>query len=198
MDDDSGHPGGARSRTPSGGTDPGAGGRAGVLGTALAGVLAFALSSGSWQWFSTYIGLTLLAVILAFTRPPVPTPGGGGAYIRGLTVYALVVGLCVALAVAPAMQRWAWFFPMPGTRADCAQLGDHAALQTRADLGDLADRAGTALSYAQSDQRQHAVNDCLAATTTQWLPVYGLAAAVVAALAVWAVAGRGGAKARAR
>ncbi|MFF3415855.1 hypothetical protein ACFYW9_14335 [Streptomyces sp. NPDC002698] len=105
-------------------TDRGAANRAGVLSTALAGVLAFALSSGSWQWFSTYLGATLLALILACARPPVPTPGARPAYVRSLTAYSLVVGLCVALAVAPAMQRWEWFFPMPGTRTKCAHLGD--------------------------------------------------------------------------
>ncbi|MFE4668179.1 hypothetical protein ACFRI7_29740 [Streptomyces sp. NPDC056716] len=167
------------------GADPGAGNRAGVLGTALAAVLAFALSSGSWQWFSTYLGITLLAVIVSFTSPPSPTPGARAGYVRSLTVYALVVGLCVALAVAPAMQRWAWFFPMPGTRAQCARLGDYAALQAQATLGGLAGQDSAALESARSDQSEHAVNDCLAATTTLWLPVYALAAALLAALGVW-------------
>jgi len=36
-------------------------GDAGVLGTALAVVLAFSLAQGSWEWFSTYLGVTLLA-----------------------------------------------------------------------------------------------------------------------------------------
>ncbi|MFJ6655846.1 hypothetical protein ACIQNG_05695 [Streptomyces sp. NPDC091377] len=192
------------------GADPGAAGRAGVLGTALAGVLAFALSSGSWQWFSTYLGVTLLAVVFAFTHPPgpppgpvsppvaavpaasSPAPGARGAYVRGLTVYSLVVGLCAALAVAPAIQRWAWFFPMPGTRTACAHLGRYAALQTEAALGGLAGRDGAALTYAQDDRSVHAVDDCLAATTTLWLPVYALAAAVLTALGVRLLSGAGG------
>ncbi|MFF2364707.1 hypothetical protein ACFVU0_18705 [Streptomyces sp. NPDC058122] len=66
-------------------TDRGAANRAGVLSTALAGVLAFALSSGSWQWFSTYLGATLLALIFVCTRPPVPTAGARSAYVRSLT-----------------------------------------------------------------------------------------------------------------
>ncbi|MER6563822.1 hypothetical protein ABT300_40115 [Streptomyces sp. NPDC001027] len=172
------------------GADRGAGNRAGVLGTALAGVLAFALSSGSWQWFSTYLGVTLLAVILSFTRPPVPTPGARSEYLRALSAYSLVVGLCVALAVAPAMQRWAWFFPMPGTRAECAHLGSYAALQAQAalgDLGHLGGHDGAALAYAQDDQSRRAVDDCLAFTTTLWLPVYALAAALLAALGSWLV-----------
>ncbi|MGC4982048.1 hypothetical protein ACLQ18_15610 [Streptomyces sp. DT193] len=172
-------------------TDRGAANRAGVLSTALAGVLAFALSSGSWQWFSTYLGATLLALILACTRPPVPTSGARSAYARSLTAYSLVVGLCVALAVAPAMQRWKWFFPMPGTRTKCAHLGDYEALRAQAALHDLAGQDGAALAYAQDDRSRHVVDDCLASTTTLWLPVYALAAAALAALGVWLV-GRGG------
>ncbi|MFE1311262.1 hypothetical protein [Streptomyces sp. NPDC058755] len=173
------------------GADRGAGNRAGVLGTALAGVLAFALASGSWQWFSAYIGVTLLAVILSFTRPPAPTPGARSAYVRCLTAYSLVVGLCVALAVAPAMQRWAWFFPMPGTRTKCAHLGSYAAIQAQAALSDLGGQDGATLAYAQSDESQHAVNNCLASTTTLWLPVYALAAAFLAALGTWLVSRAG-------
>ncbi|MFF9819228.1 hypothetical protein [Streptomyces sp. NPDC014006] len=165
--------------------DRGAGDRAAVLGTSLAGVLAFALSSGSWQWFSTYLGVTLLALILSFARPPAPAPGARFAYVRSLLAYALVVGLCTALAVAPAMQRWAWFFPMPGTRTKCAHLGSYAALQAQAALSDLSSHDRAALAYAQNDQGQRAVNDCLASTTTLWLPVYALAAALLTALGAW-------------
>ncbi|MFJ9815281.1 hypothetical protein ACIRU3_08405 [Streptomyces sp. NPDC101151] len=188
--DDRSRPGAQGSVTT--GVDRGAGSRAGVLGTALAGVLAFALSSGSWQWFSTYIGVTLLAVTLSFTRPPAPTPGPRSGYVRSLTAYSLVVGLCVALAVAPAMQRWTWLFPMPGTRTKCAQLGSYAALQTQAALHDPGGRYSAVLAYAQSDQSQHAVNNCLASTTTLWLPVYASAAALLVALGAWLV-GKAGA-----
>ncbi|MEU1180135.1 hypothetical protein ABZ464_21235 [Streptomyces sp. NPDC005820] len=187
--DDRSRPGAQGSVT--NGADRGAGNRAGVLGTALAGVLAFALASGSWQWFSTYLGLTLLAVIFSFTRPPVPTPGARSEYTRSLTAYSLVVGLCVALAVAPAMQRWAWFFPMSGTRTKCARLGSYASLQAQAALSGLGGQDSAALAYAQSDQSRHAVDDCLASTTTLWLPVYALAAALLAALGAWLVSRAG-------
>ncbi|MFF7754461.1 hypothetical protein ACFZCP_35685 [Streptomyces sp. NPDC007971] len=63
--DDRSRPGAQGSMTT--GTDRGIGSQAGVLGTALAGVLAFALSSGSWQWFSTYIGVTLLGFSLSLS-----------------------------------------------------------------------------------------------------------------------------------
>ncbi|MFJ8477389.1 hypothetical protein [Kitasatospora sp. NPDC094011] len=174
--DDAGRPSGPGRTAP--------GGQAGVLGTALAGVLAAALASGSWQWFSTYLGLTLLAVVFSFAAPPVRMPGAGSGHLRALAAYALVVGLCAALVLAPAMQRWSWLLPMPDTRAECARLGDYAALKAQAALGPLADRAGTALASAQSDQSRHAVNDCLASTTTLWLPVYGFGAALLTALAV--------------
>ncbi|MFY4719460.1 hypothetical protein [Streptomyces sp. LaBMicrA B280] len=170
--------------------DRGAGNRAGVLGTALAGVLAFALSAGSWQWFSTYIGITLLTVVLAFTSPPAPMPGTRSGYARSLAVQSLVIGLCVALALAPALQRWPWLLPMPGTRTECAHLGDYAALQAEAALGDLGGRGGAALSYARQDQSRHAVDDCLSATTTLWLPLYALGAALLTALGIWWVTRR--------
>ncbi|MBD0694553.1 hypothetical protein, partial [Streptomyces sp. CBMA123] len=162
------------------------GGQAGVLGTALAGVLAAALASGSWQWFSTYLGLTLLAVVFSFADPPVRTPGAvsRSGHLRSLTAYSLVVGLCAALVLAPAMQRWAWLFPMPGTRAECALLGDYAAAKAQAALGGLADQGGAALASAQRDQSRQAVNDCLASTTTLWLPVYAFGAALLTALGV--------------
>lgn len=160
------------------------GAQAGVLGTALAGVLAAALASGSWQWFSTYLGMTLLAVVFSFAAPPAAAPGAGFGHLRGLAAYSLVVGLCSALVLAPAMQRWSWLLPMPGTRAQCARLGDYAVLQARAALGGLADQGAAALASAQSDRSRHAVNDCLAATTTLWLPVYASGAALLTALAV--------------
>ncbi|MEV7601172.1 hypothetical protein AB0O91_27785 [Kitasatospora sp. NPDC089797] len=159
-------------------------GQAGVLGTALAGVLAAALASGSWQWFSTYLGLTLLAVVFSFAAPPVRTPGAGPGRLRSLAAYALVVGLCTALVLAPAMQRWSWLFPMPATRAECARLGGYAALKAQAALGTLAGQDSTALAAAQADQSRQAVNDCLASTTTLWLPVYGFGAALLTALCV--------------
>ncbi|MFD5636985.1 hypothetical protein ACFWJM_23000 [Streptomyces sp. NPDC127077] len=82
---------------------------------------------------------------------------------------------------------------MPGTRMTCAHLGDYAALRAQAALHDLAGRDGAAPAFAQDDRSRHVVDDCLASTTTLWLPVYGLAAAVLAALGAWSV-GRGDAR----
>ncbi|KOV34929.1 hypothetical protein ADK60_10860, partial [Streptomyces sp. XY431] len=170
-------------------------------GTALGVVLAFSLAEGSWQWFSTYLGLTLLAVVLAFGRVPVRAPdlapgrvpsrasGRVSAYGWSLAAYSLVVGLCVALALAPALQRWDWLFPMPGTRDSCVQAGRYESLHTRAALADLADADPQALAYEQEQQSRVAVDDCLSATTTRWLPVYALGTALVVAGAVW-VSGR--------
>ncbi|KJY35926.1 hypothetical protein [Streptomyces sp. NRRL S-495] len=166
-----------------GGTDPG------VLGTALGVVLAFSLAEGSWQWFSTYLGLTLLAVVLAFGRVPSRASGRASAYGWSLAAYSLVVGLCVALALAPALQRWDWLFPMPGTRDSCVQAGRYESLHTRAALADLADADPQALAYEQEQQSRVAVDDCLSATTTRWLPVYALGTALVVAGVVW-VSGR--------
>ncbi|MEU3570121.1 hypothetical protein AB0E96_17100 [Kitasatospora sp. NPDC036755] len=163
---------------------PGVGGRAGVLGTALAAVLAFSLSTGSWQWFSGYIGLTLLAVVLSSTHPPTRAADAGAGFLRSLAAYAMVIGLAVALTLAPAMQRWPWLFPMPHTRDECPHLGDYARWQARAALGDQAGHDGPALAAAQAQQAGRAVADCLAATTTLWLPVYALGAALLTAAAV--------------
>ncbi|MEU9990928.1 hypothetical protein AB0E10_29865 [Streptomyces sp. NPDC048045] len=80
---------------------------------------------------------------------------------------------------------------MPDTRTKCAHLGSYAALQAQAVLSDLVGQDSAALTYAQSDQSLHAVNNCLASTTTLWLPVYALAAALLTALGAWLVSRAG-------
>ncbi|MFJ3229833.1 hypothetical protein [Streptomyces sp. NPDC086787] len=157
----------------------------GVIGIGLAAVLTFALAQGSWQWFATFIGVTLLAVMVAFQRRAEWTPDIRSAYLRGLIAYALVVGLCVAIALAPLLQRQAWLFPMPGTRRQCGLMGRYEALQVRAALGNLAGGDGAALAFAQRGESRKAVAECLAATTTLWLPLYGLGAAVLVGAAAW-------------
>lgn len=169
----------------SGGAGREAAGPAGVVGIGLAAVLTFALAQGSWQWFATFIGVTLLAVILAFQGRPAWTPGVRTPYMRNLVAYSLVVGLCVAIVLAPMLQRWAWLFPMSGTRSGCLAMGRYEALLTEAALADLAGRDGAALAYAQANQSGKAVADCLAATTTLWLPLYGAAAAVLVGAVAW-------------
>ncbi|WP_406010931.1 hypothetical protein OG440_35970 [Streptomyces sp. NBC_00637] len=168
--------------------DPGAHGtpgQAGVIGIGLAAVLTFALADGSWEWFAAYIGMTLLAVIVGFCRLPPWTPGPRRAYVQTLVAYSLVVGLCVAIALAPVLQRSVWLFPMPGTRSECQEVGAYESLRTEASLGSLADRDRAALVRTQDIQRREAVADCLASTTTRWLPLYGLGAAVLVALGAW-------------
>ncbi|MEW2393457.1 hypothetical protein AB0933_34365 [Streptomyces venezuelae] len=157
----------------------------GVIGIALAAVLTAILAQGSWQWFATYVGATLLAVVFCFYRLPAYRPGLRAAYARNLTAYALVVGLCLSIALAPMLQRWAWLFPMPGTRDRCGALGTYERIRAEADLAGLADRAGAALADAQTVRSHEAVADCLSATTTLWLPVYAAGAAVLVALAAW-------------
>ncbi|MFG2292185.1 hypothetical protein [Streptomyces sp. NPDC048603] len=157
----------------------------GVIGIGLAAVLTFALAQGSWQWFATFVGVTLLAVMLAFQARAEWTPRIGSSYMRGLVAYSLVVGLCVAIALAPLLQRRAWLFPMPGTRRDCALLGRYQALQAEASLGDLAGGDGAALAFVRESQARKAVAECLAATTTLWLPLYGVAVAVLVGTVAW-------------
>ncbi|MGY4905181.1 hypothetical protein [Streptomyces sp. 900116325] len=157
----------------------------GVIGIGLAAVLTFALAQGSWQWFATFIGVTLLAVMLAFQRRAEWTPDIRSAYMRGLVAYALVVGLCVAIALAPLLQRQAWLFPMPGTRSECPLLGRYQALQAKAALGNLAGSDSAALAFAQEVQARNAVAECLAATTTLWLPLYGVGVAVLVGAGAW-------------
>ncbi|MFJ9596628.1 hypothetical protein ACIRS3_28215 [Streptomyces virginiae] len=87
---------------PSGPASTGAGetaGQAGGIGIGLAAVLTSRSRRASWQWFATFIG------------------------VRALAAYALVVGLCAAIAVAPMLQRREWLFPMPGTRSGCEGIG---------------------------------------------------------------------------
>ncbi|MGP4000655.1 hypothetical protein [Streptomyces sp. 8N706] len=159
--------------------------QAGVIGVGLAAVLTFALAQGSWEWFAAYIGVTLLAVIFSFYRLPPWMPGLRSAYVQNLVAYSMVVGLCVAIALAPVLQRSAWLFPMPGTRSDCRELGKYERLRTESSLANLAGRDSAALAYAQDSQSHDAVADCLAHTTTRWLPLYGLGAAVLVGLGAW-------------
>ncbi|MFE1174317.1 hypothetical protein [Streptomyces sp. NPDC058773] len=162
-----------------------AAGRPGVIGIALAAVLAAALAQGSWQWFATYIGVTLLAVVFSFYGLPAWTPGLRTPYVRQLVAFALTVGLCLAIAVAPMLQRWAWLFPMPGTRRECPELGRYEGIRAEAELARLSGRDRVALAHAQRARRHEAVADCLSATTTQWLPLYGAGAAVLVAAGAW-------------
>ncbi|KUL49477.1 MULTISPECIES: hypothetical protein [unclassified Streptomyces] len=170
----------------------------GVIGIALAAVLTAMLAQGSWQWFATYVGVTLLAIIFCFSRLPRWTPGRRAAHVGDLSVYALVVGLCVAITLAPMLQRWAWLFPMPGTRAECGALGAYESLRTRAALADLADRGPAALAHAQEVRSHAAVADCLSATTTLWLPVYAAGAALLVGVVAAFSAVRGRRPARGR
>ncbi|WP_234433656.1 hypothetical protein [Streptomyces rimosus] len=78
-----------------------AAGQPGVIAIGLAAVLTAAFARGSWQWFATYIGVTLLAVIFSFYRLPTWRPGLWSAPVHNLAAYSLVVGLCVAIALAP-------------------------------------------------------------------------------------------------
>lgn len=78
----------------------------------------------------------------AWRQLPAWTPGLRSAYVRNLAAFSLVVGLCVAIALAPMLQRWAWLFPMPGTRGKCPALGNYESLRTQAELANLADRDG--------------------------------------------------------
>ncbi|MGV9312751.1 hypothetical protein ACWDR0_11215 [Streptomyces sp. NPDC003691] len=162
------------------------GSQAGVIGIALGGVLAAVLAQGSWQWFSTYIGATLLALIVCFYRLPRRPPGAPDSfYLRNLTAYSMVVGLCVAITLAPALQRWSWLFPMPGTRADCPAQAAYAAARTRAEVSALPDAPLPSLSAAERAASHEALADCLSSTTTRWLPAYAAAVAVLVGIAAW-------------
>ncbi|MFJ3925192.1 hypothetical protein [Streptomyces sp. NPDC090022] len=131
--------------------------------------------------------LTLLAVVFSFYRLPRWTPGARSAYARNLTAYALVVGLCVAITLAPMLQRWAWLFPMPGIWAGCPAPGRYESLRAEAALGDVAGHDPAAPARAQEARSQEAIADCLSATTTLWLPLYAAGAAVAVAVIAWSV-----------
>ncbi|MEU3743123.1 hypothetical protein AB0E78_39455 [Streptomyces sp. NPDC032198] len=98
-------------------------------------MLTAMLAQGSWQWFATYVGVTLLAVVFSYYR-----------------------------------LRWAWLFPMPGTRDRCDALGAYESIRAEASLGSLVGRDGVALADAQEVRSHEAVADCLSSTTL-WLPV---------------------------
>ncbi|MFI2612642.1 hypothetical protein [Kitasatospora sp. NPDC018619] len=118
------------------------------------------------------------------SRPPARATDTGAGFLRSPAAYAMVLGPAVALTLAPAMRRWSWLFPMRRTRDACPRLGDYARWQAQAALGGLAGRDGPALAAAPGQQARHAVADCLSATTTLWLPVHALGAALPTAAAV--------------
>ncbi|SHI25266.1 hypothetical protein SAMN05444521_6211 [Streptomyces sp. 3214.6] len=167
------------------GAAPDTSGQSGVIGIALAAVLTAALAQGSWQWFATYIGVTLLAVIFSYYRPPTWTPGLASVYMRSLAAFSLVVGLCVAITLTPVLQRSPWLFPMPGTRRGCPETGKYEGIQAEAALANLVGRDKSALAHAQQARIHEAVADCLSATTTLWLPAYAFGAAVLVGLGMW-------------
>lgn len=74
---------------------------------------------------------------------------------------------------------------MPGTRRECELLGRYQALQAEAALGNMTGTDGAALALAQEVQAGKAVAECLAATTTLWLPLYGVGVAVLVGTGAW-------------
>ncbi|WP_329202131.1 hypothetical protein [Streptomyces sp. NBC_01435] len=87
--------------------------------------------------------------------------------------YSLVVGLCVAITLASAPQRWAWLFPMPATRAGCPELGRYEGVKAEAALSTLASRDSITLAHAQEAQSHAAIADCLSATARRSPPRTG-------------------------
>lgn len=158
---------------------------AGVIGIGPAAVLTVALAQRSWEWFAAYIGVTLLAVIFSSHRLPPWLPGLRSAYVQNLVAFSLVVGRCVAIALAPVLQHSAWLFPMPDTRRGCQELGRYESLRTEASPASLAGRDSAALAHAQDSRSHDAVAGCLAHTTTRWLPLYGLGTGTLAGLGAW-------------
>ncbi|GGT74840.1 hypothetical protein GCM10010207_85180 [Streptomyces atratus] len=76
---------------------------------------------------------------------------------------------------------------MPGTRSGCPELGRYEGIRTEAALANLVDRDSAAVAHAQEIQTHDAVADCLSATTTLWLPVYGAGATVLVGLGAWSL-----------
>ncbi|MGW1893929.1 hypothetical protein ACWCP6_27295 [Streptomyces sp. NPDC002004] len=181
-------PQGTRSPASPGGMARDTSGQAGIIGIGLAAVLTFALAQGSWQWFATYIGVTLLAVIFSFYRLPTWTGGFRPAHALNLIAFSLVVGLCVAITVAPVLQRTKWLFPMPGSRSGCPELGRFEVVQEQAALSNLMGHDSPVSTYTQQFRGHQAVADCLAATTTLWLPAYAAGAALVVGVTTWCLA----------
>ena len=72
-------------------------------------------------------------------------------------------------------------------RDDCRAVGRYESLRTEAALGNLTGRDSAALAQARAIRRHDAVADCLASTTTRWLPLYGLGASVLVGLGAWAI-----------
>ena len=89
------------------------------------------------------------------------------------------------IALAPLLQRSPWLFPMPGARHACPAMGRYEAARAVAAAPDMTGRAMADVRLVRDFQAHSAVADCLAFTTTRWLPAYAGGVAVLVALGTW-------------
>jgi hypothetical protein len=102
--------------------------QAALLGASLAVVLTQFFGAGSWGWWSTGIGLTLLLVVLGYFRISTDPRLGRLRWFVRLLGFAAVIGLCSTVALAYGVQTLQSGWTAPGTsgrsvRAFCENLG---------------------------------------------------------------------------
>jgi hypothetical protein len=77
---------------------------AALILAATAGAVTVALGDGAYGWFSTFVGMTLTLLVLAFHRPTPPTPVRRSWLIR--LAFGFTLTLCLFIAVAWGLQYW--------------------------------------------------------------------------------------------
>jgi hypothetical protein len=162
--------------------------QAALLGASLAVVLTQFFGAGSWGWWSTSIGLTLLLVVLGYFRisrdPGLDWP----RRVLRLLGFAAVIGLCSTVALAYGLQTLRSGSKTPDTNGRsvedfCKSLGVAAGSKAvdEADKKLLDDKTETeVLIDARKAAADEAADDCLGKYGSTHLGLVGLVAGLLA------------------
>jgi hypothetical protein len=161
--------------------------QAALLGASLAVVLTQFFGAGSWGWWSTGIGLTLLLVVLGYFRISTDPRLGRLRWFVRLLGFAAVIGLCSTVALAYGVQTLQSGWTAPGTsgrsvRAFCENLGVGAAAKAvdEANKELPEDKKRDVLHDVRKAAKKQAEADCLGQYGSTHLGWVGLGAAVMA------------------
>ena len=160
---------------PGHGIDPAA-----LMAAVLAVVLAMLVGEGAWILLSSFLGGTLLLVLLAYLPGARPSAGPRDKWLKVLAS-AAVVGLAASLTlVYPIQER----IVRPAIAHTCPQQSDTALAGCLAKMG-----CNTSVHEGIADPISSRTDDCAGSiTTATWLPwAWGITSllAVVALLVIW-------------
>jgi hypothetical protein len=170
--------------------------QAALLGASLAVVLTQFFGPGSWGWWSTGIGLTLLLIVLGYVRISRDPQLGWRRRIGRLLGFAAVIGLCSTVAFAYALQTAQDDSKnVPGTNGRsvkdfCTSLGVAASskavdeadkkLPNNEELSRINTTEDEVLTDARRAAHKQAYHDCLGQYGSTHLELVGLSLALVA------------------